>query len=119
MKCSAIAWIARLRRDRFMLLIAFLAGLGTAHILVRTATYGIAVVLDSVFYLSMAMNFLAGEGLARFHGRPDSILAALVPPVAGGLLLGWHRSAGSGSVDQRHRLRPDHLRRRLLAALES
>ena len=35
---SAIERIARLGRDPFALLIVVLAGLGTAHILVRTAT---------------------------------------------------------------------------------
>ena len=70
MKCVAIAWIARFRRDRFMLLIALLAGLGTAHILVRTATYGAAVGTDSTIFLSTAMNFLVGEGWRDFTGRP-------------------------------------------------
>ena len=70
MKCSAIAWIARFRRDRFMLLIALLAGLGTVHILVRTATYGAAVNSDSARFLSTAMNFLAGEGWRDFADRP-------------------------------------------------
>ena len=70
MKCVAIAWIARFRRDRFMLLIALLAGLGTAHILVRTATYGAAVGTDSTIFLSTAMNLLAGEGWRDFTGRP-------------------------------------------------
>ena len=68
MKCSAIAWIARFRRDRFMLLIVVLAGLGTAHILVRTATYGPSVHLDSTLFLSTALNFLAGEGWRDFTG---------------------------------------------------
>ena len=52
------------------LLIAILAGLGTAHILVRTAIYGPAVTNDSVHYLSTAINFLAGEGWRDFLGEP-------------------------------------------------
>ena len=52
----------------FTLLIVFLAGLGTAHILVRTATYGPSVKPDSVLYLSTALNFLAGEGWRDFTG---------------------------------------------------
>ena len=70
MKCSALAWIARFRPAPFMLLIAFLAGLGTAHILVRTATYGAAVGTDSTIFLSTAMNLLVGEGWRDFTGRP-------------------------------------------------
>ena len=52
------------------LLIAVLAGLGTAHILVRTATYGAAVGTDSVMFLSTVMNFLAGEGWRDLWGNP-------------------------------------------------
>ena len=70
MKRSAIAWLARFRRDRFTLLIAGIAGLGTAHILVRTATYGAAVNSDSTLPLSTAMNLLAGEGWRDFAGIP-------------------------------------------------
>ena len=53
-----------------MLLIAVLAGLGTAHILVRTATYGAALTRDSSILLSTAMNLLAGEGWRDFSGSP-------------------------------------------------
>ncbi len=67
-KCSAIERIVRLGRDPFALLIVVLAGLGTAHILVRTATYGPAVGPDSAGFLSMAINFLAGEGWQIFTG---------------------------------------------------
>ena len=68
LKCSAIEKAARFGRDRFALLIAVLAGLGTAHILVRTATYGAAVTLDSVSFLSTATNFLAGTGWQNHTG---------------------------------------------------
>ena len=67
---SVIKWLARFGRDPFTLLIVVLAGLGTAHILVRTATYGAAVDGDSVFVLSTAMNFLAGEGWLNARGTP-------------------------------------------------
>ena len=67
---SVIKWRARFGRDPFTLLIVVLAGLGTAHILVRTATYGAAVDGDSVFFLSTAMNFLAGEGWLNARGTP-------------------------------------------------
>ena len=69
-KCSATERIVRFGRDRFALLIVVLAGLGTAHILVRTATYGPAVGHDSTLFLSTAINFLAGEGWQDFWGRP-------------------------------------------------
>ena len=66
---SAFEGIARFRRDPFTLLIVVLAGLGTAHILVRTATYGAAVRVDSSVLLSTVMNFLAGEGWRDFTGK--------------------------------------------------
>ncbi len=48
--------------------IIVLAGLGTTHILVRTATYGAAVNADTTLHLSTALNFLAGEGWQDFTG---------------------------------------------------
>ena len=87
MKCAAIAWIARFRRDRFMLLIAFLAGLGTAHILVRTAPYGAGVGTDSTIFLSTALNVLAGEGWRDFTGRPMATWPPLFPLLL--VTLGW------------------------------
>ena len=71
MKCSAIKWIT--------LLIVVLAGLGTANILARTATYGTAVGTDSIRLLSTALNFLAGEGLRDFAGNPMVIWPPLFP----------------------------------------
>ena len=67
---SAFEWIARFWRDRTTLLIVVLAGLGTAHILVRTATYGAAVTTDSISFLSTALNFFAGEGWRDLAGKP-------------------------------------------------
>ena len=70
MKSSAFERLARFGRDPFALLIVVLAGLGTAHILVRTATYGPASIYDSIRFLSTALNFLAGEGWQDFMGLP-------------------------------------------------
>ena len=75
----AIAWLARFGRDRTTLLIVVLAGLGTAHILVRTAPYGTAVLPDSTMYLSTALNFLAGEGWRDFLDRPLVLWPPLFP----------------------------------------
>ena len=72
---------------RFTLVIVVLAGLGTAHILVRTANYGPAVIADSTILLSTAMNFLAGEGWRDFTGCP----LVIWPPLFSLLLAaaGW------------------------------
>ena len=70
LKHSVIERLARFERDHCALLIACIAGLGTAHILARTSTYGAAIGTDSVAFLSTAMNFLAGEGWRSFAGWP-------------------------------------------------
>ena len=79
LKCSAIEWSARFWRDPFALLIVVLAGLGTAHILVRTATYGAAITEDSVCFFFTALNFLAGEGWRGFTGEPLTLWPPLFP----------------------------------------
>ena len=76
---SGFEWLARFWRDRFTLLIVVLAGLGTAHILVRTATYGAAVTTDSTVFLSTALNFLAGEGWRDLSGGPMVLWPPLFP----------------------------------------
>ena len=80
-------WLARCWRDRYALLIVVLAGLGTAHILVRTATYGAAVGTDSIVFLSTALNFLAGEGWRDFSGAPPIGWPPLFPLLLAAL--GW------------------------------
>ena len=79
MKPSAFERLARLGRDPFALLIVVLAGLGTAHILIRTATYGPAVGTDSTIFLSTAMKFLAGEGWRDLTGDPMVTWPPLFP----------------------------------------
>ena len=72
---------------RFTLVIVVLAGLGTAHILVRTANYGPAVLSDSTTFLSTAMNFLAGEGWRDFADRPMVLWPPLFPLLLA--VVGW------------------------------
>ena len=111
-------------RTPFPLLIVLIAGLGTAHILVRTATDGAIIDGDSVCFLSTASNFLAGEGWRDFAGRPlvgwpplfPLLLAALdgigIDPVAGGR---WVHAAAFGWIILAAGLYlHSHLRSRLL-----
>ncbi len=79
MKHSATEKIARFGRDRTTLLIVLIAGLGTANILVRTATYGPSVHIDAIASLSTALNFLAGEGWRDFTGEPLTLWPPLFP----------------------------------------
>ena len=123
-KHTALEKTARFGRDPFALIIVVLAGLGTAHILVRTATYGAAVGTDSIILLSTALNFLAGEGWRDFAGTPLTgwpplfplLLAALdgigIDPVAGGR---WVHAAAFGWIILAAGLYlHSHLRSRLL-----
>ena len=124
LKDAAIKWIARFWRIRFPLLIVCIAGLGTAHILIRTATDGAIIDGDSVCFLSVASNFLAGEGWRDFSGKPLTgwpplfplLLAALdgvgIDPVEGGR---WVHAAAFGWIIWAAGLYlHSHLRSRLL-----
>lgn len=67
-KRPAIKHLARVRSYGYTLCVAALAVLGAAHILVRTSTYGAAVVGDAVTYLSVAESLAAGDGLRTYSG---------------------------------------------------
>lgn len=67
------------RRNLPVLLIVAMALLGTAHVLVRTWTYGAAITRDSVTYLSAAESLAAGTGLTIFDGEPFPDLAPFFP----------------------------------------
>ena len=73
----AIEWVARFGRDRCTLLIVVLAGLGTAHILVRIATAPSSKHIS--FLLQAALNLLAGEGWRDFTGEPLTLWPPLFP----------------------------------------
>ena len=64
------ARFARWRPDGFTLLLVALAALGVAHVLVRTASHGVAIDADGVNYLGTAENLLAGDGLITHRGQP-------------------------------------------------
>ncbi len=51
------------------LLGAAFACLGTLHVLVRTSAYGAGIDVDSVSYISIASNLLAGHGFQDFLGN--------------------------------------------------
>ena len=60
-------------------LIVAMAVLGTAHILVRTSTYGAGIHYDSVLFLSIAENIAAGEGIKTFWGSEFVLGAPFFP----------------------------------------
>ena len=88
----ALASVAHFRPNRRNLplaLIIAMAVLGTAHILVRTSTYGAAITRDSVTYLSAAESLAAGTGLTIFDGEPFLDFAPFFP-----MLLAFIDTAG-------------------------
>ena len=89
-----------LKRCVFPGLVALVAGLGVAHILVRTSTYGASLSNNDVFnYLAAAESLVAGDGLlspgggqmvlfAPFFSVAMAFLSLLgIEPVEGGRLL--------------------------------
>ena len=87
------AW-QRLKRFAFPALIALVAALGTAHILVRTSTYGAMLRSDTFSYLAVAEGLVAGDGLGSLAIFPPLFSMALaflslfgIEPMDGGRLL--------------------------------
>ena len=78
------------RPDRLAPLIAAIALLGAAHALARQIGYGVGLYADSINYIAVARNLLAGEGFANYGGDPYTLYPPLYP-----LLL----AAGLGALD--------------------
>ena len=79
----------RLWRARFLIFICFAALLGFALVLARQAAHGPGLQYDSVNYIIVARNLLAGEGFTEIYGKPYTFWAPLYPmALAGAGLLG-------------------------------
>lgn len=78
------------RPDRLVPLIAAIALLGATHALARQIGYGVGLYADSINYIAVARNLLAGEGFANYGGDPYILFPPLYP-----LLL----AAGLGALD--------------------
>ena len=76
---ASVAHFRPNRRNLPVLLVVAMALLGTAHILVRTWTYGAGIQYDSVLFLSIAENLAAGEGFKTFWGEEFVIGAPFFP----------------------------------------
>lgn len=79
--------MARYRPDGFTLLLLGLSLLGVGLVLLREATYGVALHWDSVNYISVARNILAGEGFVEFTGKDYTRWPPLYPLVLAGASL--------------------------------
>ena len=73
---ASVAHFRPNRRNLPALLVVVMAVLGTAHILVRTWTYGAAITPDAIHYLSAAESIAAGTGLKVF----DDVFFVFYPP---------------------------------------
>ena len=95
---AALGWMRRLRlrglsrrADGLDLLIVAAAALGAALVLARTLPHGVGLTHDSLFYIEVARNVLAGEGFVNYDGTIYTIWPPGYP-----LLLA---AAGLGIID--------------------
>ena len=81
---------ARSPGRRFPVFLAGVSALGAGLVLARQAAYGPGLLWDSVNYLAVARNLLAGEGFVNFDGTPYTVWPPLYPLLlaASGLLGG-------------------------------
>ena len=77
--------ILRWRPDRFTLTLAGLALLGAALILACQVNYGVSIDFDSINFITVARNLLAGEGFVDQATKTDFIMT---PPLYPLLLAG-------------------------------
>ena len=91
---ASVAHFRPNRRNLPVLLVVAMALLGTAHILVRTWTYGAAVGYDATRYLAAAENLAAGAGLISFDGRQYTHWPPLFP-----MLLAFFEYIGFGAEE--------------------
>ena len=67
------------RRNGYALFLVGVAALGAALVLAREVTHGPALHWDSINYLAVARNLLAGEGLLNYDGTPYTLWPPLYP----------------------------------------
>ena len=75
-------------KRRPVLALACLAALGAALVLAREVAYGMILTWDSVNYIGVARNLLAGEGFTQFFGGHYRTSPPLYPALLAGASLG-------------------------------
>ena len=78
-------FMSKLRIDWFTILLASIGALGTALVLLREATYGVGLGVDSVTYISTARSLSEGDGFTAWYGGPYGGAAPLFPLAAASL----------------------------------
>ena len=76
---AAFHRLARFRPDRFTLFLAALAAPAAALVLLRGATYGVGLQVDSAAHIAAARNLLAGNGLIQWNGTAYMYAPPLFP----------------------------------------
>ena len=74
---SAAIWpvaCRAIKAHRFTVVVAGIAMVGSAMVLLRTATYGIAWTYDTSMYITTAQNLLEGRGFTTYFGSPYGAL---------------------------------------------
>ena len=71
--------MSKIRIDWFTILLASIGALGIALVLLREATYGVGLAVDSVTYISAARSLSEGNGLTAWYGGPYEGAAPLFP----------------------------------------
>lgn len=97
-RAARVIWT--LWRECFLILICFAAFLGFALVLARQAAHGVGLQHDSVNYIIVARNLLAGEGFTELYGWPYTFWAPLYPmALAGTGLLGADPQDAAGPLN--------------------
>lgn len=78
----------RLRPGGLTLLLAAIAAMGAGLVLARGATYGPVLHYDSINYIAVARNLLAGEGFINFSGSDYTLWPPLYPLLLAAVSLG-------------------------------
>ena len=74
--------------DRFVVFLALLSALGAGLVLAREVAYGAVLLWDSIYYISLARNLLAGEGFVNMSGTANAHFPPLYPLLLAGSSFG-------------------------------
>ena len=88
----------RLRPHRLTLLLAAIAALGAGLTLAGEAAYGVRLSADSLHYLEMAQNLLAGNGFTLHSGNTTDLWPPLYPLLLAAASLGVFNPADTAGL---------------------
>ena len=92
------ALASRRRPARFTILLAAIAALGAGLTLAGEAAYGVRLSADSLHYLEMAQNLLAGNGFTLHSGNTTDLWPPLYPLLLAAASLGIFNPADTAGL---------------------